>query len=109
MGVRSPCPIMGPNHKTQERERAAARDAEDAKRAEAERKAAVVEIWNARQADGRALWFYPTMGAAIAAGFSHAPKHRIMRAVALRPHCSRNFAGALRGGPCRRITSLEQF
>jgi hypothetical protein len=25
-------------------------------------------MWNARQADGRELWFYPTIGAAIAAG-----------------------------------------
>ena len=44
-----------------------------AKRAEAERKAIadtqkIVEIWNARQAGGGALWFYPTIGAAIAAG-----------------------------------------
>jgi hypothetical protein len=29
----------------------------------------IVAIWNARQAGGRALWFYPTIGAAIAAGF----------------------------------------
>ena len=39
----------------------------------AERKAVtdaqkIVAIWNARQAGGRALWFYPTIGAAIAAG-----------------------------------------
>jgi hypothetical protein len=45
----------------------------DAKRAEAERKAIaeaqkIVAIWNARQARGRELWFYPTIGAAIAAG-----------------------------------------
>jgi len=44
-----------------------------ARRAEAERTALVdaqkiVAIWNARQAGGRALWFYPTIGAAIAAG-----------------------------------------
>ena len=44
------------------------------KRAEAERKAIakaqkIVAIWNARQAPGRELWFYPTIGAAIAAGF----------------------------------------
>jgi hypothetical protein len=44
-----------------------------AKRAEAERKAIadaqkIVAIWNARHAGGRALWFYPTIGAAIAAG-----------------------------------------
>jgi hypothetical protein len=42
-----------------------------AKRAEAERKAIadvqkIVAIWNARHAG--ALWFYPTIGAAIAAG-----------------------------------------
>jgi hypothetical protein len=34
-----------------------------ANRAEAE----IVAIWNSRQAGGRALWFYPTIGAAIAA------------------------------------------
>src|SRR4029077_3620381 len=44
----------------------AARAAPDAKRAE-ERKAVadaqkVVAIWNARQAEGRELWFYPTIG-----------------------------------------------
>ena len=65
---------MGPNRRAQERERAAARAAEEARRAEAERKAIaeaekIVAIWIARQAGGRALWFYPTIGAAIAAGF----------------------------------------
>jgi hypothetical protein len=64
---------MGPNRRAQDRERAAARAAAEAKRAEAERKAAagaqkIVAIWNARQAGGGALWFYPTIGAAIAAG-----------------------------------------
>jgi hypothetical protein len=64
---------MGPNRRAQERERAAALAAEAAKRAEAERKATadahkIVAIWNARQAGGRALWFYPTIGAAITAG-----------------------------------------
>jgi opacity protein-like surface antigen len=64
---------MGPNQRAQERERAAARAAAEAKRAGAERKATadaqkIVAIWNARQAGGRALWFYPTIGAAIAAG-----------------------------------------
>jgi hypothetical protein len=44
-----------------------------AKRAEAQRKAIaeaqkIVAIWNARHAEGRALRFYPTIGAAIAAG-----------------------------------------
>jgi hypothetical protein len=53
---------MGPNRRAQDRERA-----------EAERKAVadaqkIVAIWNARQAGGRELWFYPTIGAAIAAG-----------------------------------------
>jgi hypothetical protein len=64
---------MGPNRRQQER--AAARAADEAKRAEAQRKSIedaqkVVAIWNARQAEGRELWFYPTIGAAIAAGFS---------------------------------------
>jgi hypothetical protein len=63
---------MGPNRRAQDRERAAAEAAAKAKRAEAERKATadaqkIVAIWNARQAGGRALWFYPTIGAAIAA------------------------------------------
>ena len=61
---------MGPNRRAQERERAAAQAAERAKRAEVERKVVadaqkIVPIWNARQAGGRALWFYPTIGAAI--------------------------------------------
>ena len=56
-----------------ERDRQLVRAAEQAKRAEAERKAVAdaqktVAIWNVRQAGGRALWFYPTIGAAIAAG-----------------------------------------
>ena len=64
---------MGPNRRAQYRERAAAEAAARAKRLELERKAAadaqkIVAIWNARQAGGRALWFYPTIGAAIAAG-----------------------------------------
>ena len=72
-GYRVKICAMGPNRRAQERERAAARAAAEAKRAEAEREAVadaqkVVAIWNARQAGGRALWFYPTIGAAIAAG-----------------------------------------
>jgi len=64
---------MGPNRRAQDRERAAAEAAAKAKRAEAERQAQtdaqrIIAIWNARQAGGRALWFYPTIGAAIAAG-----------------------------------------
>jgi len=66
-------PTMGPNRRAEDRERAAAEAAAKAKRAEAERKAIaeaqkIVAIWNARQAGGRALWFSPTIGAAIAAG-----------------------------------------
>ena len=57
----------GPNRRPQERDRAGA----EAKREEAERKAIaeaerIVAIWEARQAGGRALWFYPTIGAAMA-------------------------------------------
>jgi hypothetical protein len=53
--------------------RRCSRAGEKAERAEAERKAAaeaqkIIGIWNARQADGRALWCYPTIGAAIIAG-----------------------------------------
>ena len=64
---------MGRNRRAQERERAAARAAAEAKRTEAGRKAIadaqkIVAIWNARPAGGQALWFYPTIGAAIAAG-----------------------------------------
>jgi len=64
---------MGPNRRAQDRERAAAEAVARAKRAHAEREAVVearkiVAIWNARQAGGRVLWFYPTVGAAIAAG-----------------------------------------
>ena len=73
---RSPCRHVpstlgqwGPNRRAEERGRAAARAAAEAKRAEAERKAIaeaekIVAIWNAQQAGGRALWFYPTIGAA---------------------------------------------
>jgi uncharacterized membrane protein YqiK len=64
---------MGPNRRAQERERAAARAKAEATRAEAEREAIkdaqkIVAIWNARAAAGRELWFFPTSGAAIAAG-----------------------------------------
>ena len=50
------------NRRAQERERAAARAAAEAKRVEAERKAIaeaqkIVAIWNARQAGGRTLRF----------------------------------------------------
>jgi hypothetical protein len=64
--------VVGPNRRAQERERAAAEAAAkaEAKRAEAVRKATadaqtIVAIRNARQAGGRALWFYPTIGAGL--------------------------------------------
>jgi hypothetical protein len=62
------------NRRAQERAAATARAAPEVKRAEAKRKAIpdaqkIAAIWNARQAGGRELWFYPTIGAAIAAGF----------------------------------------
>jgi hypothetical protein len=55
-----------------------------AKRAEAERKAnadaqKIVAIWNARQAGGRALWFYPTIGAAIAGRWLSSPARPLTR------------------------------
>ena len=87
---------MGPNRRAQERERAAARAAAEAKRAEAERKAIadaqkIVAIWNARQAGGRALWFYPTIGAAIAAGVPVADLLLPgVRAVSARSTCARS-------------------
>jgi hypothetical protein len=86
---------MGPNRRAQERERAAARAAAEAKRAEAERKAIVdaqkvVAIWNARQAGGRALWFYPTIGAAIAAGVPWLTFLSRMRAISARLTCARS-------------------
>jgi hypothetical protein len=64
---------MGPNRRAQDRERAAAEAAAKAKRLELDRKATadaqkIVAIWNARQAGGRPLWFYPTIGAAIEVG-----------------------------------------
>ena len=79
-----------------ERRRAAA----EAKRAEAERKAIadaqkIVAIWNARQAGGRALWFYPTIGAAIAAGslahllLPRVPASRLDRSAHARPTSGR--------------------
>ena len=82
---------MGPNRRAQERERRSALAAEEAKRAEAQQKAIadaqkIVAIWNARQAGGKALWFYPTIGAAIAAGFPrlkfYCPAYRVIGSVA---------------------------
>ncbi|HEY1860801.1 MAG TPA: hypothetical protein VGG61_10625 [Gemmataceae bacterium] len=97
---------MGPNRRAQERERAAAEAAAKAKRAEAERTAVaeaqkIVAIWNARQAGGRALWFYPTIGAAIAAGC------RGCRSPARRAdNVAPSICGRLTGTPAARSSSL---
>ena len=63
---------MGPGRRRIERELQATRAAEQAKRAAAQQTASehakrIVAIWNARIAGGRELWFYPTIGAAVAA------------------------------------------
>jgi hypothetical protein len=112
---------MGPNRRAQERERAAARAAEEAKRAEPERKIAaeahkIVEIWNARQAGGRALWFYPTIGAAIAAGLSwltfYCPTCRVVGSVDLRTLDRHRGAAILSLIPslsCRRCSPHAPF
>ena len=64
---------MGPNRRAQDRKRAAAEAPSRAKRVKAERKSTaeaqkIVAIWNARQAGGRELWFYPAIGAASTCG-----------------------------------------
>jgi hypothetical protein len=101
---------MGQNRRAQERERAAALAVEAAKRAEAERKAAVearkiVEIWNARQAGGRAPWFYPTIGAAIAAGFPwltfSCPACRTFSSVDLRQTRNADGRATLKSNPLK--------
>jgi hypothetical protein len=112
---------MGPNRRAQERERAAALAAEAAKRAETERKAAVeakkiVEIWNARQAGGRALWFYPTIGAAIAAGLPwltfSCPGCRVLGSVDLRTldrHPGASISSLIPSLSCRRCSPHPPF
>jgi hypothetical protein len=112
---------MGPNRRAQERERAAARAAEEAKRAQAERKARadaqkIVAIWNARQAGGRELWFYPTIGAAIAAGFPwltfSCPACRQFGAVELRTldrHPAASISSLTPSVSCRRCSPNAPF
>jgi hypothetical protein len=56
--------LLAPNRRAQERERAAANTAAEARRAEVEHRAVadaqkIVAIWNARHVSG----FYPTIGA----------------------------------------------
>jgi hypothetical protein len=112
---------MGPNRRAQDRERAAAEAAAKAKRAEAERKAAadaqmIVAIWNARQACGRALWFYPTIGAAIAAGFPwltfSCPACQQVGAVDLRTldrHPGASISSIIPSVSCRRCSPNAPF
>ncbi len=112
---------MGPNRRAQERERAAAGAAEEARRAEAERKAIadaqkIVAIWNARQAGGRELWFYPTIGAAIAAGFPwltfSCPGCRMVGSVDLRTldrHPGASISGLIPSLSCRRCSPHPPF
>jgi hypothetical protein len=111
---------MGPNRRAQERERAAAR-AEEAKRAEAERKAAaeahkIVAIWHARQAGGRAQWFYPTIGAAIAAGLPwltfYCPGCRVVGSANLRTldrHRGAAISSLILSLSCRRCSPSAPF
>jgi hypothetical protein len=112
---------MGFNRRAQERERAAARAAEEAKRAEAQRKLAaeaqkIVEIWNARQAGGRALWFYPTIGAAIAAGLPwltfYCPGCTVVGSVDLRSldrHRDAAISSLVPSLSCRRCSPHAPF
>jgi hypothetical protein len=109
---------MGPNRRAQERERAAARAAEEAKRTEAKRKAAqkIVAIWNARQAGGRELWFYPTIGAAIAAGFPwltfSCPGCQTVGSVDLRTldrHPGASISSLIPSVSCRRCSPHAPF
>ncbi len=112
---------MRPNRRAQERERAAAKAAEAAKRAGAERKAAaeaqkIVEIWNAQQAGGRALWFYPTIGAAIAAGYPwltfYCPACRGVGSVDLRTldrHPGASISSLIPSLSCRRCSPYAPF
>jgi hypothetical protein len=112
---------MGPNRRAQERGRAAAEAAAKAKRAEAERKATadaqkIVAIWNARQAGGRALWFYPTIGAAIAGGLPwltfSCPACGQFGSVALRPldrHPGASISSLIPSLSCRRCSPHAPF
>jgi hypothetical protein len=108
---------MGPNRRAQERERAAALAAEAAKRAEAAVEAKkIVEIWNARQAGGRALWFYPTIGAAIAAGLPwltfSCPGCRVLGSVDLRTldrHPGASISSLIPSLSCRRCSPHPPF
>ena len=76
----------------------------------------VVAVWNARQSGGRALWFYPTIGAAIAAGvpwlsFS-CPACGQVGAVDLRTldrHPGASISSLIPSGSCRRCSPNAPF
>jgi hypothetical protein len=76
----------------------------------------IVEIWNARQAGGRALWFYPTIGAAIAAGFPwltySCPGCRMVGSVDLRAidrHPGASISSLIPSLSCRRCSPHAPF
>ena len=71
----------------------------------------IVEIWNARQAGGRALWFYPTIGAAIAAGLPwltfYCPGCLVVGSVDLRTldrHPGASISSLIPSLSCRRCS-----
>jgi hypothetical protein len=76
----------------------------------------IVSIWNARQAGGRVLWFYPTIGAAIAAGvpwlsFS-CPACQQVGAVDLRTldrHPGASISSLIPAVSCRRCSPNAPF
>ena len=76
----------------------------------------IVAIWNARQAGGRALWFYPTIGAAIAAGFPwltfSCPACQQVGAVDLRTldrHPGASISSLVPSVSCRRCSPNAPF
>jgi hypothetical protein len=112
---------MGPNRRAQERERAGRPSSGRRQAAEAERNAAadaakIVAIWNARQAGGRELWFYPTIGAAIAAGFPwltfSCPGCHMFGSVDLRTldrHASASISRLIPSLSCRQFVPNAPF
>ena len=81
-----------------------------------QRREKIVAIWNARQAGGRALWFYPTIGAAIAAGvpwltFS-CPACQQVGAIDLRTldrHPGASISSLIPSVSCRRCSPNAPF
>jgi hypothetical protein len=74
----------------------------------------VVEIWNARQIGGRALWFYPTIGAAFAAGlpwltFSCPACNGAVDLRALHRHPKASIWSLIPSVSCRRCSPNAPF